>query len=203
MVNIIKNFIPISILTAIFTTVFTYYLNRNRAHRDTINKIKVENILEGYHNFISLLPDIAEKTEHIYNCLTVYKKTIQDIEFFDEKALNPEESTFKSLMLTLHKLDKIIKQTDKFSADLLYFDIKSFNKYVEFTTYILDSENAKNKNYLEFSENKLIDFLKTFSKNFSLHKIKDFQNIDWFTTPLRYNVININRSLIEKKEINR
>lgn len=204
-----------SLLTSAFTTSimvvlidkgFSYFLNRNISFRQENNQIKIHNIIDGYHNFMALLPEIFNHIGFIYNTLSQYKTIMSNKDMYNFHRKNigdPDVDYLKQLTQNLYNLDSIIKKTDKFSADLLFFDRKSFNAYTDFCAYILNGENAKSANYQEISKEKLIVFLKIFSKNFSLKKDYDFHNLNWFTDMLRYNTIVLDKSLIKNNEITR
>ena len=195
-----------SIMVVLIDKGFSYFLNRNISFRQENNQIKIHNIIDGYHNFMALLPEIFNHIGFIYNTLSQYKSIILDKDMYNFHRKNvgdPDVDYLNHLTQNLYGLDSIIKKTDKFSADLLFFDRKSFNAYTDFCAYILNGENAKNANYQEISKEKLIVFLKIFSKNFSLKKDYDFHNLNWFTDMLRYNTIILDKSLVENNEITR
>ncbi|BBM45177.1 hypothetical protein JMUB3935_1291 [Leptotrichia trevisanii] len=195
-----------SIMVVLVDKGFSYFLNRNISFREENNQVKIHNIIDGYHNFMALLPEIFNHIGFIYNTLSQYKSIILDKDMYNFHRKNvgdPDVDYLNHLTKNLYSLDSIIKKTDKFSADLLFFDRKSFNAYTDFCTYILNGENAKNINYQEISKEKLIIFLKIFSKNFSLKKDYDFHNLNWFTDMLRYNTVILDKSLVENNEITR
>ena len=195
-----------SIMVVLIDKILSYFLNRNISFRQENNQIKVHNIIDGYHNFMDLLPEIFDVIGYAYTTLSQYRTVISDkdqYDFFCNNVGQPDEKYSNMLLENLYKLDVIIKKTDKFSADLLFFDRKSFNAYIDFCTYILNGENAKQADYKEISKEKLINFLKIFSKNFSLKKDYDFHNLNWFTDMLRYNAPILDKSLVENNEITR
>lgn len=204
LLNEIIKFSMIPIITAFLTIslekFFSYLSDKNKSYRDFTNEAKVKNILDGYHHFMELLPAIFEKIEYIYNNLGDYMKYYK---YEIDLDINIKEQTSNSVIRNLYALDKIIHSTDKFTADLLYFDEKSLDKFIEFSKYILESNNAKDKDYVINSRKKLVLFLKTFSKNFSPKKNKEFKNINWFIEPMRYNVLTVDKELINNDEIKR
>lgn len=148
------------------------------------------NIIDGYYNLMYLLPDIFKKVNTIDDIMIAFYDVVSNMDkynqYVEKSSRTPEEDAGELLERMIDSLKDLINQTDKFSIDLLLFDENSYNKYVEFCKYMLNMENAKERNYKDETEKRLKTFMITLMNKFSLNK--NFDRLDWFTEERFQNV---------------